>query len=304
MLFTSGIYRSVTPIDFSNLTNTTPNNNKLQTNRTPLHFTAGSASAPLTCVHHRDNVLLSQQKGGIIKSWSLTNSGFIETATRATEHTGYCRFVCSPESESLLMASPTDENAIVLLNGDDLLVQQTLHAPTTQHPSLGLLFCLQMVKVAGQMYLLAGYESGDFLTWDLRCGKVINAEKFDECPMAIDYEPNTNRGIYGGPSNKLGIISYDRNTMQLLKNGEIPLKNAGVNCINIRKDQKVFSAGGWDGRIRIFSWKSLRPLAVLTDHKAAIMDISYSSDKVALWKAPIMAAGGIDGQISLWDLYN
>lgn len=202
------------------------------------------------------------------------------------------------------MATAKDDNSIVLLNSEDLQIQQTLSPIANPPQSLGHIFCLQMVKVAGQMYLLAGYESGDFLTWDLRCGKVINAEKFDECPMAIDYEPLTNRGIYGGPSNKLSIISYDRNTMQLLKNGEILLKNAGVNCINIRKDQKVFSAGGWDGRIRIFSWKSLRPLAVLTDHKAAIMDISYSSDRVSLWKAPIMAAGGIDGQISLWDLYN
>jgi len=67
----------------------------------------------------------------------------------------------------------------------------------------------------------------------------------------------------------------------------------------------VFASGGWDGRIRIFSWKSLRPLAVLTQHKnGGVMDLAYSSQQVAMWRAPIMAAAGMDSQISLWDLYN
>ena len=93
--------------------------------------------------------------------------------------------------------------------------------------------------------------------------------------------------------------------MQLQRSGDISIKNAGINCIRIRADQKVFATGGWDSRIRIFSWKSLRPLAVLTEHKTGgIMDIAYSNGKVAMWKAPIMAAAGMDGQISLWDLYN
>lgn len=93
--------------------------------------------------------------------------------------------------------------------------------------------------------------------------------------------------------------------MQLRRAADICIKNPGINCIRIRSDQKVFATGGWDGRIRIFSWKSLRPLAVLTEHKTGgIMDIAYSNSKISMWNAPIMAAAGMDGQISLWDLYN
>lgn len=122
--------------------------------------------------------------------------------------------------------------------------------------------------------------------------------------MAFDFCPETNRGIYGNASDKLGIFGYIRNEMKLINRGDIPVKNAGINCIKIRKDQKIFCSGGWDGRIRVFSWKSLRPLTVLTDHKGAISDIGYSNEKVYLWKAPIMATSGADGQISLWNLYN
>lgn len=93
--------------------------------------------------------------------------------------------------------------------------------------------------------------------------------------------------------------------MHLQRGADIAIKNAGINCIRIRKDQKVFASGGWDGRVRIFSWKSLRPLAVLTEHSSGgIMDIVYSEAKITMWKAPIMAAAGMDGQITLWDLYN
>lgn len=93
--------------------------------------------------------------------------------------------------------------------------------------------------------------------------------------------------------------------MQLQRGSELSIKNPGVNCVRIRSDQKVFASGGWDGRIRIFSWKSLRPLAVLTQHKqGGVMDLVYSNQPVSMWHANIMAAAGMDSQISLWDLYN
>lgn len=66
----------------------------------------------------------------------------------------------------------------------------------------------------------------------------------------------------------------------------------------------MFVSGGFDGRIRVFSWKSLRPLAVLSEHKGNLMDIAFSDGIVAFWKSNIMAAGGTDGKITLWDIYN
>lgn len=216
---------------------------------------------------------------------------------------GFCRLACAPEQN--LIFSPKLDNSIAIISSSDFQVRQTLTPATNNNnTNLGNIFCLKAIQFSEQLYLLAAYESGDFFTWDLRCGKVISSVKLDECPMALDYDTLTNRGIYGGPSDRLGVFVYDRKTMELRKQGVIGLKNAGINCVCIRKDQKVFSTGGWDGRIRIYSWKSLRPLAVLTDHKAAVMEVTYSNDKVPLWKAPIMAACGLDGQISLWDLYN
>lgn len=273
----------------------------LQTNRSPLHFTVGSLDAPVCSILHLPETLLTQQKGGIVKSWQITGSGYVLDRTIDTEHIGYCRFQCVPEDN--LIICPKYENSICVYNSDNFNLQTTLLS-TDSDLKLGQVMCLKHIEMSGQKYILAAYESGDFITWDLRAEKILHSIRLEECPMALDYDPVSNRGIYGGPSDQIGWFTYSTNLNELIKRGTITIKNSGINCVSIRKDRKVFCSGGWDGRIRIFSWKSLRPLAVLTEHNAAVVDISHSNDKVQLWNAPIMAAAGLDGQISLWNLYN
>lgn len=163
---------------------------------------------------------------------------------------------------------------------------------------------MQSITVSSQQYVLAGYESGAFLTWDLRTNSINNISVFPECPFTFDFCSDANRGILGNATDKLGIFGYQGQEMSLVSRGEIAMKNGGVNCLRIRRDQKIFCAGGNDGRIRIFSWKSLRPLTVLTNHRSGVNDIAYSNGQVDLWKSQIMATASSDGQISLWNLYN
>lgn len=251
---------------------------------------------------------MTQQKGGIIKTWQIHKAGYALENTEDTNHKGFCRFQYVADADILI--SPKNDNEIIIYNMKNMDVQHTLNANNVLNereelPSqLGQIMCFRYITFSNQSYVLAGYESGTFLTWDLRTNNIINVAKFEECPMAFDFCCETNRGIYGNASDKLGIFGYVRNEMKLINRGDIPIKNAGINCIKIRKDQKIFCSGGWDGRVRIFSWKSLRPLAVLTDHKASISDIEYSNEKVDLWKSPIMATSGSDSQIALWNIYN
>lgn len=263
----------------------------------------------MSSIYHGDETMITQQKGGILKTWQIQQTGYQLNVTEDTNHKGYCRFQCVPDDD--LLISPRNENEIVIYDTEITQVHHTLNAVSAleerkESPTkLGLLMCFRHVKFSSQSYVLAAYESGTFLTWDLRTNSVINVAKFDDCcPMALDFCSETNRGICGTASDKLEIVGYMRNEMKLINRGDIAIKNPGINCIKIRKDQKIFCSGGWDGRVRVFSWKSLRPLAVLTDHKAAITDIEYSNEKVDMWKSPIMATSGADGQISLWNLYN
>lgn len=152
--------------------------------------------------------------------------------------------------------------------------------------------------------LLVGYEAGWLFLWDLNTSQCISKLETKQCPMSVDFHFDQQRGMIGNASDVIQIFSIGRKDLSLAHKLDCKIKNPGINRVQTRSDGKVFASGGWDGHIRIFSWFSLRPLVVLTEHKQAVQDIAYSNEKVSLWKAHIMAAGGLDGAITLWNLYN
>jgi hypothetical protein len=44
---------------------------------------------------------------------------------------------------------------------------------------------------------------------------------------------------------------------------ELGLRAQGVGDVVIREDSKIFVSGGWDGKLRVYSYRKLKPLAVL-----------------------------------------
>jgi len=270
----------------------------LQTNRSAFHMTIGTN--PVISIHHTDDLLTSMEKGGTIKLRQLTNSGYKMVTEVDCEHQGFCRFDCIEEDH--LIIAPKQENTISIIALDTLKETQTL-IDSEQSQTLGVISCLKYLKLSEQPYVLAGYESGTLLLWDLRASKIIASLSLNEFLTSIDYDLVTHRGIAGSTSDKVEIFSINSKCFTISKKAEVPIKNPGVHCAKIRKDLKVFSTAGCDGRIRVFSWKSLRPLAVLTEHVGDLMDIAFSDGKVSFWKSNIMAAAGSDGKITLWDIY-
>ncbi|KLJ11527.1 hypothetical protein EMPG_13282 [Blastomyces silverae] len=53
-------------------------------------------------------------------------------------------------------------------------------------------------------------------------------------------------------------------------------KHAGQQGLQIRNDGKVFATAGWDGRIRVYSCKSMRELAVLKWHKEGCYAVAFA----------------------------
>lgn len=115
-------------------------------------------------------------------------------------------------------------------------------------------------------------------------------------------------------------------------------KHAGQQDLTVRNDGKIFATAGWDARIRVYSCKTLRELAVLKWHEDGCYSITFAevlspspskrseekeervlvaspkSDESALeiikyqrslkaQQTHWLAAGGKDGKISLWDIY-
>ncbi|KAK7033020.1 WD40 repeat-containing protein [Favolaschia claudopus] len=50
----------------------------------------------------------------------------------------------------------------------------------------------------------------------------------------------------------------------------------GNGCIAIRDDGRVCAIGGWDGRVRLYSTKNLRPLGTLRYHKSGCQAVEFA----------------------------
>jgi len=53
-------------------------------------------------------------------------------------------------------------------------------------------------------------------------------------------------------------------------------KHPGNGSVAIRDDGKVCAAGGWDGKIRLYSTKSFKPLGTLKYHKLACQCVEFA----------------------------
>lgn len=56
-------------------------------------------------------------------------------------------------------------------------------------------------------------------------------------------------------------FDYEQQRLSTASKAEIP--EPGIQDIAIRQDGKIFAAGGWDGKIRVYSYRKMKPLAVL-----------------------------------------
>uniref|UniRef100_T1H4C4 WD repeat-containing protein 55 homolog n=1 Tax=Megaselia scalaris TaxID=36166 RepID=T1H4C4_MEGSC len=228
-------------------------------------------------MHHTNDYLCTQEKGGLFKLWSLTNSGYTENQKVESSHQAFCKSNFCIEKN--LIAVPFEDNSIGLLDVDTFEVVQRVSQNTDD--KLGMISVLKFISINEKQYLISGYESGELRIHDLNnLDKVISSLKFENMITSVDFDPFTNRGICGGIGNKLNTFYINKSSLELQFDKDILIKNEGVEVVKIRGDRKIFVSGGSDSRVRIFSWKSLRPLAVLTEHKTGgISDISFSDGK-------------------------
>ena len=92
-------------------------------------------------------------------------------------------------------------------------------------------------------------------------------------------------------------------------------KSVGNGAISVRQDGRVCAVGGWDGKIRLFSTKSGKPLGTLRYHKTACQSLTFGNQfpdsavedddldrdkklETRFW----LLGGGKDGRISVWNL--
>ncbi|KAF4125426.1 WD40 repeat [Geosmithia morbida] len=85
-------------------------------------------------------------------------------------------------------------------------------------------------------------------------------------------------------------------TTTTLKEWEHPLKtvntrHSGQQSLRIRSDGKIFATAGWDTRVRVYSCKTMRELAVLSWHRVGCYAVALAGVEGAAAEAGAAAAG-------------
>ncbi|KNC87632.1 hypothetical protein SARC_00263 [Sphaeroforma arctica JP610] len=152
---------------------------------------------------------------------------------------------------------------------------------------------------------LAGYEDGSVHLHDIGERKAVCYTKpHSEPVMTLDIATDATGFTTGSVDN----IAYQV-SLKLKGDGKASMKGKltyemptpGINDILIRQDKKIVVTGGWDGNVRIFSYRKGTPLCVLSRHRDSVQTLASYNCVGSGW---LLAAGSKDRNISLWSVYN
>ena len=207
--------------------------------------------------------------------------------------------------------------------------------PTPKATSTGMLMAIGLIYLEDRrLVVLAGYESGHAALWQQNSTarwECIYMNKAHSQPvMSLDHALAL--GCFF-TSSADAVITRHPLRRDESHTKSMQTKHAGQQSLIVRSDEKIFATAGWDGRVRVYSPKSMKELAVLKWHKegcyavafAAVYEDTAGSSESAdtdrdasmiprnltvseqrVQKARTthwLTAGSKDGKISLWNIY-
>ncbi|KAI5362791.1 putative WD40/YVTN repeat-like-containing domain superfamily [Septoria linicola] len=206
--------------------------------------------------------------------------------------------------------------------------------------AIGLVFSSQHSSGKSKdLLILAGYESGHACIWTQplpskkawQC--VYTCKSHSQPILSLDIARST--GVFY-TSGADAIIARHPLPTSAVEAKTLQTRHAGQQGLTVRNDEKIVATAGWDGRMRVYSTKGFKELAVLKWHKegcyaigfADVLDAQEGTDHVegqdgdgqGLVKKESritvvqrreakartthwLAAGSKDGKVSLWDIY-
>ncbi|KAL8910908.1 MAG: hypothetical protein Q9171_003863 [Xanthocarpia ochracea] len=213
----------------------------------------------------------------------------------------------------------------------------------------GMVMALEIQAQSTKLQVVAGYESGHTMVFvqadpGAQFQRLYCAQSHSQPVLSMAILPS--QDCYLTTSADAIVAKHPLPAAQGIWKTELkPLKvvqtkHSGQQGLQVRSDGKIFATAGWDARVRVYSSKTTKELAVLKWHKVgcystAFAEIGNFSPIEAEDDSPVkqedtegqdivrtaavnsvqqrreararfthwLAAGSKDGKISLWDIY-
>jgi len=243
--------------------------------------------------------LVSQGRFDGVKMFHTEQSGgWCEVASFAVRHTGFCQGFLSHKQSDLVMTVASEQSKVLVSR-----LFETFIRPVSSLVKEGAGTVMSLSQ--GHPHtarLLAGYENGEVVLWDwsndLQLLTVSLADTLGTL-MSLTWDTGKMLGVAVGSEDKVVVLDE---SLSLVKVRQVT--NSGLSSAVVRGDGKLLVTGGWDGRLRLFSWlkpHKLKPLAVLQFHGEPVESLISSCEGPG--GKHLIVAGGKDGKISVWDIY-
>ncbi|XP_030000425.1 guanine nucleotide-binding protein subunit beta-like protein 1 [Sphaeramia orbicularis] len=272
--------------------------------RRPERIIEGHSGSSVIWVSTRESAdnLISQGRDMQVCLWDLGEGRSKVVDSLWTGSVGFCQgslLETNPGTCLLAVAGEQTEEIKIFE-----LPSKTPVCTLVPEDKLGMVMCIKLWQPdsgAGPL-LLAGYEDGSLLLWDvIQRSKLSHVKAHPEPVMCLTFDTKRLKGISGSSEKNLSSWILDtQNNLQL--QDDVTLVNPGVSQLCVRGDSKLLASAGWDHRVRVFGWKKLRPLAVLQYHTDMVLSVAFSNHQDS--RQRLLAAGSKDQRISLWSIYN
>jgi WD40 repeat protein len=265
----------------------------------------------------------------------------------------FCSFaLCAAPSpsqdavDSLVFAVPGTQDGYIHIH--ELPSEKGIHiVPPSPAVTKSLVMAIQLLTLADNttLCLIVGNEAGgtsvqifdaEHKVWTT----VYAAQAHSQPILSLGITPTVGRYytssadavIASHPLPKALGDSFSQDDMVKVNTG-----HAGQQSLSVRADGRIFATAGWDSKVRIYSAKSLKEVAVLKWHKEGCYAVSFGSismskaigeelaktesnatvamlnqetnltvqqrRNIKTQETHWLAAGSKDGKVSLWDIF-
>ncbi|QIW99373.1 hypothetical protein AMS68_004891 [Peltaster fructicola] len=150
--------------------------------------------------------------------------------------------------------------------------------PPPQDVKTGMIMAIGLHTLGNDngFVILAGYESGHAAVLTPVAGtsdwKVMYLRKAHSQPiMSLAVAHNLGAFFTSSADAVLARHTVETGTLETIRT-----KHAGQQSLQVRSDEKILATAGWDGRVRVYSTRTMKELAVLKWHKEGCYAVAFA----------------------------